>query len=113
MSDAAIATIVTGLVTITTMVCGVVTLWIKLRETAQKVDDNTELTVVATHNATKAAVAASVAATKTDGLVQQVNGEMDNKIRAIVKESIDPVIKSLNELRDQVARNSAILMGKK
>ncbi len=59
MSDAAISSLVTGLITVTTMVVGFLTLWVKLRygtqmaekaaskaaEVEDKIDANTVLTV--------------------------------------------------------------------
>ena len=109
MSDAAIATLVTGMVTVVTTICGVVTLWIKLRENNKKIDANTAVTVAGTTaaatNAAAAASAANTASEKTDSMVEKLNGELDNKIAAIVKAHADPIVVMIHEHTKQDDKN--------
>lgn len=108
MSDAAVATIVTGLVTTTTVIVGFLTMWVKLKYGVEsKIDRNTELTQVGTDNAAanaKAAVgAANVAAEKAvateDRIATMLNGALDARIRAVVKECLDPLEAGMAEVR--------------
>lgn len=110
MSDAAIATLVTGVLSLATMVIGFLTLWIKLRygvertealaqktQTVEyKIDTNTALTragtEAATENAKVAATAANEASRKSDNIAEKLNGVLDDKIRAIVKEHTEPLM---------------------
>ena len=110
MSDAGIASIVTGIVTITTIIAGFLTLWIKLRygvlkaeEAATKaqvvetkIDNNTKITKegveAAANNAQAAADAANASAAKTDALSEQLNGKLEARITAIVKEYTEPLV---------------------
>lgn len=109
MSDAAVTILVSGLITITTMVVGFLTLWIKLKYQSQKVEDkvdaNTNLTrsgtAAASINAQVAAVAAKEAAEKTDELAKQMNGEMDRKIQ----KQIEPIVVALKEHTIQDDKN--------
>ena len=107
MSDAAIASIVTGMVTMTTIVAGFLTIWVKMKygaekaeEVSKKVDNNTEITkrgieeagthaAIAADAAKDAASAATHAAVKTDALSEQLNGKLEAKIGEIVKGHID------------------------
>ena len=102
MSDAAITTIVTGLVTIVTLVCGVVTLWIKLKE-------NTKITemgaVAATRNAITAASVAETVSKKTDLLIEQINGKLEERITTIVKVHTEPIITLIHQHADQDDKN--------
>ena len=132
MSDSAIATIVTGLVTMVTLIVGFLTLWVRLKYGADKVerkiDVNTALTKAGTEeaaaNAKVAASAATKAADKADALAIQMNGGLDDRMIAIVKAHTGPlaaVLEShakqddkhmaeirfaLGELRDQVKAKS-------
>ena len=113
MSEAAIATIVTGFVTITTLICGVITLWMKLKENTRKLDQNTELTregtAQASENAQIAATAANAAKeTAKDvayDLTKLLNGDLDTRIHIIVKEHTVPLIRAFEEHNKQDDRN--------
>lgn len=99
MSDSAVATIVTGLVTMVTLVVGFLTLWVKLKYGADKVerkiDINTALTKAGTEaastNARVAASAATKAADKAEALAIQMNGGLDDRMIAIVKAHTGPL----------------------
>jgi hypothetical protein len=116
MSDAAITSIVTGMVTCVTVICGVITLWLKQRSISAKVDqglaaidDNTQLTkagaTAATVNTKVAANAAVDASRKADDLAKQFNGALDDRIKGIVKEQTDPLVKSFADHNEQYDRN--------
>lgn len=85
MSDAAIANIVTGVVTIVTIVVGFFTLWIKLRyseeEVTKKVDHNTNITSIAATNAKVAAVEAKNA---TEDINKKLNGGIDLALSSVI-----------------------------
>ncbi len=109
MSDAAVATMVTGIVTMTTLICGVVTLYIKLRWTDKKIDDNTKLTVAGTQaavvNARRAADSASDAKEAAAAMANRLNGTLDEKIEVIVRQHIDPLIAMVRSHTEQDERN--------
>ena len=120
MSDAAIANIVTGLVTVTTIIAGVVTLWIKQRHTSDKLDENTRLTVVGTTKATAAAheakqaakVAADTAATAVDEakaaaqrMEKQLNGDLEERIRSVVKGEVGALVAEFHAHAEQDDKN--------
>lgn len=110
MSDAAIANIVTGIVTITTIVIGFLTLWIKLRfGVERKIDDNTVTTkigqAVAATNAREAATAANEASAKSDSIAKQLNGMLEERITTIVKKLVDPIATSVKEHSELDNRN--------
>ena len=108
MSDSAVATIVTGLVTMVTLVVGFLTLWVRLKYGADKVerkiDINTALTKAGTEaaatNAKVAASAATKAADKAEALAVQMNGGLDDRMIAIVKAHTEPLA-SLMELHSK------------
>jgi hypothetical protein len=73
------------------MVVGFLTLWVKLRYGVEtKIDDNTRLTQAgaaqASVNAIAAKAAADGAADKADAIAERLNGGLDDKIKAIVRE---------------------------
>jgi hypothetical protein len=74
-----------------------------------KIDDNTELTkigsTVAINNAHLAATTASIAAKKTDQVLEQLNGVLDAKIRNVVKESLEPLTIAFKAHTNQDAVN--------
>lgn len=111
MSDAAVATIVTGLVTIVTTVCGVMTLWLKLKENTKKLDKNTEITkegtAVVVESAIAAADRASVASDKADRLLEHLNGKLEDKITRIVKSHTEPIIAVMSAHAQQDDKNMA------
>lgn len=94
MSDATIVTVVTGIVTVTTMVVGFLTLWLKLKYGVDKAE---QAATKAEHAATKAASKAEVVEGKLDAntattnavdckadtIVSQTNGTM-NDLQALV-----------------------------
>ena len=121
MSDAAIANIVTGLVTITTIVVGFLTMWVKLKHGAamaeeaavkakvveNKIDANTVLTAKTTAAAVDAAKDAKIAA---QDLSKQMNGALDDRINRIVQQHVAPLLKAFKEHNDQDDRNMASIM---
>ena len=109
MTDAGVASIVTGVVTIATMVVGFLTMWVKLRHgeakadvLTKKVDKNTEITKA---NTEVASAAATVAANKTEELVKQMNGALDQRITAIVKHHADALLVVLQNHTEQDDKN--------
>lgn len=123
MSDAAIAAIVTGVVTVATMVVGFLTLWVKLKygvEKAEeavtktyaverKIDDNTVITkaasVAALTNAKAAADNAIEAKEASEYISKQLNGSLEQKITAIVKTHTDPITDMLKVHSEQDDKN--------
>jgi hypothetical protein len=90
MSDAAVASIVTGIVTMTTIVVGFLTLWVKLRygeakvaAVEEKIDANTEMTKTGNANSKAAAVAAKVAVQKAGDVSE------DNRRKYVLLNKID------------------------
>jgi hypothetical protein len=113
VSDAAIATIVTGLVTITTIIAGVVTLWIKQRSTAETVEENTRLTKAGTEKATAAATeardtaAAAASEAQATALTTQelLNGKLDDRIQSIVKKEVEELVRAFQAHAEQDEKN--------
>lgn len=135
MSEANIAaiitTVVTGAVTITTLVIGFLTLWVKLKygvEKAEeaatkaqvvegKIDNNTVIT-------TAASIAAATNADNAAKMAEQLNGKLEERISSIVRRHVDPIVvvlkthseqddknmseirQALGELRDRIASKS-------
>lgn len=112
MSDATIATVVTGFVTVVTILVGFLTTWVKLKygeeradkkatEVERKVDANTALTRAGTEraatNANVAASAAGEAVKKVEEIVVQLNGRLEDRIIAIVKAYIEPMTTALHQ----------------
>ena len=111
MSDGAIATIVTGLITITMTVIGFLTLWLKLRYGVTKAEETAEKvhTVEKKLDANTVMTAAGVnaASTKADAIVEQLNGKLEDRIRSIVKEQLEPIIAMFKIHSDQDDKNTA------
>jgi hypothetical protein len=130
VSDGAIAALVTGAITITTMVVGFLTLWIKLKygvdkveEAATKVkvveakvDDNTALTkagtkaaatnaLTAANTAADAKVAAITAANNTQDLISQLNGGLDHKVHATATSHFDTLSAAVQAHAEQDDKN--------
>lgn len=118
MSDAAITNIVTGLVTITTLVMGFLTLWVKLRYDAKKaeeiskvveskIDSNTLLTLsnkdVAIKNASVAVSAAAHIKNATEAMAENI----DKKLNGGLDRSLEHVVKPLQN--DILASNTVLL----
>lgn len=88
MSDAAIANLITGVVTITTTVIAFLTLWLKLKygvkEVGGKIDHNTTIT------------------TEISG---QLNGKLEKRIEGIVQSHTVPIENLLHDhiKQDEVA----------
>ncbi len=99
MSDAAVATIVSGAITIVTLIIGFFTLLIKLKYAKEsigdKVDHNTKVTedgtTMAASNAAEAATASKSVALTTDTINKKLNGGL----HAAINSAIDPVHKAL------------------
>ena len=120
MSDSAVMVLVSGLITITTMIVGFLTLWVKLKYGAdkvekqvdvigKKVDANTEVTLAGTseasYNARVAAKTASVAATKVHEINTKLNGELDEKIAKIVGIQLEPLYSTIKAHVEQDDKN--------
>jgi hypothetical protein len=92
MSDTTVANLVTGAVTIVTMLIGLLSLWLRLRydvrNVAKKVDANTAMTsagVKVAASAAKAAKEVAVEAKNTvEGISKKLNGGLEETISAIV-----------------------------
>ena len=118
MSDAAIASIVTGLVTIVTMVVGFLTLWVKLRYSAEKaeeaavkatvvenkIDRNTVLTMAAGEAAASSAVAAVKTANESRAVAAEMTRTLDKKLNGDLDAKIQTAIQPLREMMDEHAK---------
>lgn len=107
MTDAAIAHVVTGLVTITTMVIGFLTLWIKLKygvgkaeeaatkagEVERKIDHNTTVTTETLE--------------KTEVVADKLNGKLEEKINTIVRCHTEPITAIIEAHTQQDDKNMA------
>jgi hypothetical protein len=113
MTDATIANIVTATVTIVTMVIGFLTLWVKLKygvdkvqKVEDKLDDNTKVTkdgnVAAESHAKAAVTAAENAATKAETLSSQLNGKLEERMGALIKQQLEPIV---DMLKDHVVKD--------
>lgn len=117
MSDAAIASIVTGLVTVTTLVVGFLTLWLKLKydeekkdktdaAISKKIDDNTHVTMIGTTEAAKnagiAALTADEAKQATVAIAENINKKLNGGIDSAVADAIEPVHKMLKEHSEKI-----------
>lgn len=110
LSDAAVASIMTGLVTIATVVVGFLSMWIKLRYGVEsKIDNNTEITRTnakqAVDAATTVATKADAIAEKTDAIAEKINGGLERKIEAIVKLYVGPITAAMAAHSEQDDRN--------
>lgn len=116
MSDAAIASIVTGVVTVTSLFVGFLTLYVKIKygtdkvkDLEDKVDDNTVLTkegtITAARNANIAVAAANRASDKTDAIAKQLNGTLEEKITTIVRQHTEPILLAIAEHSKQDEQN--------
>ena len=114
MSDAAITALVSGLVTITTIVVGFLTLWVKLKYgaekvdyVAQKLDANTELTSEAKDAAAKASEHADKCDKERTKLVSMFR-DHDLRISALevsveaIKVNLDGLGKNLDSTRHEL-----------
>ena len=106
MSDAAITSIIAGLITITTMVVGFLTLWVKLRygvkEVENKVDVNTAMTRAGTGAAAKAALAAATAAseakTTTETIAESINKKFNGGgVELMIEAAVKPLRDALTD----------------
>lgn len=105
MSDAAIMSLVSGAVTVTTLVVGFLTLWARLRygvqEVGEKVDDNTRITRAGTTAAATNAAAATAAATQarrtTEAIAQNIERKLNGGIDAAVAEAVAPIRQVIEE----------------
>ena len=122
MSDAATASIMTGIVTITGLVVGFLTIYVRLKygekrsedrasalekktdDVSKKVDNNTVITkavsVVAAKNAKVAAEAAIIAAETTKEInehTREISGKLNGGVDSAIRTIINPVQKALEE----------------
>ena len=120
MSDAAVATTVTGLVTITTMIMGFLTLWIKLKygikkveeatekahTVEQKIDHNTVITEAATSAAVQNAVIAAETAVEARVATETLTRTLDKKLNGGLDLAIDAAIKPVRDaLMDHIIQD--------
>lgn len=109
MSDAAIASIATALVTIVTMVIGFLTLWLKLRygveekakTVEKKLDQNTQITragqVVATTSAQIAVEAATDVKSATEAMSRTMERKLNGGIDSAIQNTIEPMQRMMRE----------------
>lgn len=116
MSDAAVANLITGLVTITTMVIGFLSLWLKLKygvekaeeaavnaiKVERKIDQNTAITKEQGNAAREAADNAVFSANE---LAKQMNGMLDDRITTIVKSHTEALAHMFREHAKQDEAN--------
>jgi len=116
MSDAAVATIVSGAITITGMIIGFFTMLIKLKNASKQVEDkidaNTEITQAGTDaaasNAKEAVHAANSVAITTSSIDKKLNGGLHKAIN----DAIDPIKGKMEVLEKYVhQRNHDVLDG--
>ena len=116
MSDATVVALVTGLGTIVATVVGFLTLWVKLKYGVEfKIDTNTEMTragaKAATDHAKIAATSANAAAQKAtateDKITNMLNGQLDVRIRTVVKECFEPLEIAVQAHAEQDEKNMA------
>ena len=128
MTEGMLTAIVSGIITITTMVIGFLTLWIKLKygvdkanEAAvnakvveAKIDTNTAITKSAASasitNAKIAADAASKAKVATEDIARQLNGALDEKITNIVENQIKSLVSMIDSHAQQDEDNMKEIM---
>jgi hypothetical protein len=95
LSDASIVTIVTGCVTVATMIGGVITLWLKLKygvaNVGEKIDANTKITQDATTAATDNAKEAANAAITAKDAAEKINKKLNGGIEEAIRHGIHPV----------------------
>ena len=126
--DTAVVTIIcASVVQIVGTVVGLFTLWLNLKYKVEKVenaateaaikakavevkiDTNTQLTRDGTAAAETAAKDASVAAkdasNKADTLASRLNGDLDRKIKEIVKAQVEPILKAFCDHNEQDDRH--------
>ena len=115
MSDAAIATVITGLVTVTTIVIGFLTMWVKVKygndqtrrmaerteSVESKIDDNTRITQAGARSAVINAQAASNAAISakeaTDTLSENVNRKLNGGLDHAINSALEPIKRLLED----------------
>lgn len=95
MSDAAITTIVTGVVTCVTLIIGFLTLWVKLKHAATKAEAAATKAQEVELKLDSNTILTRSVDTKTDTIVEQTNGAMD-KVRLLV----EGVAERVNKLED-------------
>lgn len=94
MSDAAVASIVGGVITIVTLVVGFLTLWVKLKYGVTKLEEAAK-----TGAENKLAVAENTQLTRrntsaVDNVASQLNGALDDKVTRIIKDHTEPLVKA-------------------
>lgn len=115
MSDAAIANIVTGVVTVVISVVGFLTLWIKLRYGVEektktideKIDNNTTITMQASSTAILNSKTAVAAAVDTTAAVDRIDRKLNGGIDAAIMQAIDPIHKALEQYKTKVEKLDA------
>ena len=98
MSDAAVATIVGGFITISTMVIGFLTLWLKIKYGSEKVDAT----------AKEAADTAKEAATKVASIEEKVDANTDITKR-IEKQTNGPLTEKFAHLETRISAKFALV----
>ncbi len=113
MSDAAITSIVSGVITVTTIVVGFLAMWVKLRYGAEqakqakeaaevmteKIEDNTTITRAGLKVAATDAKAAVTAVTEARAAAEQMGRHLDKKLNGgldhTIANALDPIKKAL------------------
>lgn len=105
MSDAAITTIVTGVVTVATLVTGFLTLWVKLKyelaaksaAVEKKIDTNTVITRAGTAAAATHAKAAASAVSEVKETAEVINRKLNGGLDSAIETSIAPLRSKLDD----------------
>lgn len=111
MSDAAIANIVTGIVTITTLIIGFATLWLKLKHGVEKTEEVSEQASKVERkidNNTVVTMAAAEAASESAAKASEATKVIDRKLNGELTRAIDNTIKPINDLiKEHISNDDA------
>ena len=113
MSDAAITTIVAGVIQIVVIIMGGVGLWLKLKygqeKTDKKLDNNTVITTQASERAEEASIRAAsstksavLAANATATAFDKINSKLNGGVDAAISQAVEPINKMLTEHSNRI-----------
>lgn len=105
LSDAAVASIVTGFITIIGMVIGFLKLWVdikygvkkKVEEASSKIDQNTLITQAGTQKAVLTADRAATTAETTKATVEDISRKLNGSMDEVISTAIAPIVKTIEE----------------
>ncbi len=113
MTDAAVATIVSGAITIAGMIVGFLTMWFKVKYTNQsveeKVDANTRVTKEGTTEATEHAKVAAEAANSVSMTTQSIDRKLNGGLHSAIHAAIDPVRAAMEEHKQELNEKMSVL----